>query len=104
MLPLMMIARRREEDAREQAMQLQTVLKDAAAAADAVALVYVGAAGPRLADMTVVVKMLGIVSNVVPKLVQRNFRNSLMLPLNECTRTWVAHIHTHTWPLGGNRI
>lgn len=53
-------------------------------------------AGPRLTDMTVVVKMLGIVSNVVPKLVQRNFRNSLMLPLNECTRTWVAHIHTHT--------
>lgn len=98
-LPLMMIARRREEDAREQAMQLQTVLKDAAA--DAVALVYVGAGGPRLADMTVVVKMLGIVSNVVPKLVQRN---SLMLPLNECTRTWVAHIHTHTRPLGGNRI
>lgn len=62
-------------------------------------------AGPRLTDMTtVVVKMLGIVSNVVPKLVQRNFRNSLMLPLNECTRTWVAHIHTHPRPLGGNRI
>lgn len=31
-----------------------------------------------------VVKMFRIVSNVVPKLVQRNFRNSLMLPLNEC--------------------
>lgn len=33
------------------------------------------------------VKMFRIVSNVVPKLVQRNFCYFRMLPLNECTRT-----------------